>query len=77
MLCACVWWDGRRDSNGVRVKRFAPPPAGEAVSEGDPLCEVETDKAEITMDCDQDAVVARILVIMEWSILQSFVAIVT
>ena len=40
----------------------APPPAGEAVSEGDPLCEVETDKAEITMDCDQDAVVARILV---------------
>ena len=48
---------------GVWILRApAPPPAGEAVSEGDPLCEVETDKAEITMDCDQDAVVARILV---------------
>ena len=65
MVFSGVGGDGRRDSSGVIVQWSAPPPAGEAVSEGDPLCEVETDKAEITMDCDQGAVVARILVSMK------------
>ena len=73
MVFSGVGGDGRRDSSGVIVQWSAPPPAGEAVSEGDLLCEVETGKAEITMDCDQDTVVARILVSLFISAISVFV----
>ena len=35
---------------------------------------METDKAEITMDCDQDTVVARILVSTEWHVFSALLA---
>ncbi|KAJ8023450.1 Pyruvate dehydrogenase protein X component, mitochondrial [Holothuria leucospilota] len=35
---------------------------GDAVSAGDALCEVETDKATVTMDSDEDGILAKILV---------------
>jgi len=36
--------------------------AGEAVSAGDALCEIETDKAVITMESSDDGILAKILV---------------
>lgn len=35
---------------------------GETVSAGDALCEVETDKATVTMDSDEDGILAKILI---------------
>ncbi|XP_038050247.1 pyruvate dehydrogenase protein X component-like [Patiria miniata] len=35
---------------------------GDAISAGDALCEIETDKATLTLDADDDAVLAKILV---------------
>lgn len=36
--------------------------AGEAVAAGDALCEIETDKAVVTMESNDDGVLAKILV---------------
>ena len=36
--------------------------AGEAVAAGDALCEIETDKAVVTMESNDDGVMAKILV---------------
>lgn len=36
--------------------------AGEAVSAGDALCEIETDKAVVTMESNDDGILAKILV---------------
>lgn len=35
---------------------------GEAVAAGDALCEIETDKAVVTMESNDDGVMAKILV---------------
>jgi len=35
---------------------------GDAVSPGDVLCEIETDKATISMDSDEDGILAKIIV---------------
>ncbi|MGH0139368.1 UNVERIFIED_CONTAM: hypothetical protein FKN15_009708 [Acipenser sinensis] len=35
---------------------------GESVSAGDALCEIETDKAVISMDSSEDGILAKILV---------------
>eukprot|EP00058_Branchiostoma_floridae_P022744 XP_002608234.1 hypothetical protein BRAFLDRAFT_59834 [Branchiostoma floridae] len=35
---------------------------GDPIAAGDPLCEIETDKATLTMDADDDGVMAKILV---------------
>lgn len=35
---------------------------GESLSAGDALCDIETDKATITMDVDEDGVLAKIVV---------------
>lgn len=37
-------------------------PTGEAVAAGDALCEIETDKAVVTMESNDDGVLAKILV---------------
>merc|ERR1719186_1282080 len=34
---------------------------GEAISAGDVLCDIQTDKAVVSMECDDDGVVAKIL----------------
>merc|ERR1712106_856901 len=34
---------------------------GEAISAGDALCDIQTDKAVVSMECDDDGVVAKIL----------------
>lgn len=39
---------------------FSSP--GEAVSAGDALCEIETDKAVVTLESNDDGVLAKILV---------------
>lgn len=36
--------------------------SGEAVAAGDALCEIETDKAVVTMESNDDGVLAKILV---------------
>lgn len=36
--------------------------AGEAVAAGDALCEIETDKAVVTMESNDDGILAKILV---------------
>lgn len=36
--------------------------SGEAVSAGDSLCEIETDKAVVTLDSNDDGILAKILV---------------
>lgn len=36
--------------------------AGEAVAAGDALCEIETDKAVVTLESNEDGVMAKILV---------------
>lgn len=36
--------------------------AGEAVAAGDALCEIETDKAVVTLESNEDGVLAKILV---------------
>ena len=36
--------------------------AGEAVEAGDILCDIETDKAVVSMEVDEDGIVAKILV---------------
>lgn len=38
---------------------FSP---GEAVAAGDALCEIETDKAVVTMESNDDGIMAKILV---------------
>lgn len=35
---------------------------GEAVAAGDALCEIETDKAVVTMESNEDGIMAKILV---------------
>ena len=35
---------------------------GESFSAGDPLCEVETDKATVSYDAQEDGIIAKILV---------------
>merc|ERR1711970_239381 len=35
---------------------------GEAISAGDVLCDIQTDKAVVSMECDDDGVVAKILI---------------
>ena len=35
---------------------------GEAIAAGDALCEIETDKATMTLDADDDGVMAKIFV---------------
>lgn len=35
---------------------------GEAVAAGDALCEIETDKAVVTMESNDDGIMAKILV---------------
>lgn len=35
---------------------------GEAVSAGDALCEIETDKAVVTLDASDDGILAKIVV---------------
>lgn len=37
-------------------------PSGEAVAAGDALCEIETDKAVVTMESNDDGILAKILV---------------
>lgn len=37
-------------------------PSGEPVAAGDALCEIETDKAVVTMESNDDGVLAKILV---------------
>ncbi len=37
-------------------------PVGNAISAGDALCEIETDKATLTLDADDDGILAKILV---------------
>lgn len=44
--------------NGV----ISLPPSGEPVAAGDALCEIETDKAVVTMESNDDGVMAKILV---------------
>lgn len=36
--------------------------SGEAVAAGDALCEIETDKAVVTMESNDDGILAKILV---------------
>ena len=36
--------------------------SGEAVAAGDALCEIETDKAVVTLESNDDGILARILV---------------
>jgi len=38
------------------------PIAGEAIEAGDVLCDIETDKAVVSMEVDDDGIVAKILV---------------
>merc|ERR1719357_2409962 len=35
---------------------------GESISAGDVLCDIQTDKAVVSMECDEDGVVAKIMV---------------
>ena len=37
---------------------------GDAIAAGDALCEIETDKATLTLDADDDGILAKILVML-------------
>merc|ERR1719186_1524950 len=47
-------------SEGTIVKWYKQE--GEAISAGDVLCDIQTDKAVVSMECDDDGVVAKILI---------------
>merc|ERR1719370_926130 len=47
-------------SEGTIVKWYKKE--GEAISAGDELCDIQTDKAVVSMECDDDGVVAKILI---------------
>jgi len=47
-------------SEGTIVKWYKKE--GEAISAGDVLCDIQTDKAVVSMECDDDGVVAKILI---------------
>ena len=36
--------------------------AGESIAAGDVLCDIETDKAVVSMEVDEDGIVAKIIV---------------
>ena len=46
-------------SEGTIVKWYKQE--GEAIGAGDVLCDIQTDKAVVSMECDEDGVVAKIL----------------
>merc|ERR1719435_447480 len=46
-------------SEGTIVKWYKQE--GESISAGDVLCDIQTDKAVVSMECDDDGVVAKIL----------------
>merc|ERR1719435_716624 len=47
-------------SEGTIVKWYKQE--GESIAAGDVLCDIQTDKAVVSMECDDDGVVAKILV---------------
>merc|ERR1719250_582967 len=47
-------------SEGTIVKWYKQE--GEAIAAGDVLCDIQTDKAVVSMECDDDGVVAKILI---------------
>ena len=47
-------------SEGTIVKWYKQE--GEAIGAGDVLCDIQTDKAVVSMECDEDGVVAKILI---------------